>query len=232
MKKEKASAMVMAVLILAFFMTLSLNMYFLAENKAERATFRSEGTTIMGDMDASTTLGYYELFVASEYITKGFLIEEAKDSPTKAGIRLPSYIEYFAHKLDGTIEHTTGSFVSANAVMVSAPPREWSVIDGNLKELWHGGGETSIGGYKFKYFKKNKNDLITYSDITSIIPSGTSGTAFAIYNKTVIFPSDSALNLEKSEFEIEVTRNSTLTVSGSSYILEKDGISEIKVIKK
>lgn len=226
MKKEKASAMVMAVLILAFFMTLSLNMYFLAGNKAERATFRSEGTTIMGDMDASTTLGYYELFVASEYITKGFIINFGT---THSGIRLPSYIEYFAHKLDST----TGNAIITNNITSPAIAREWSVIDGNLKELWHGGGETSIGGYKFKYFKKNKNDLITYLDITAIIPSGTSGTAFAIYNKTVIFPSDSALNLEKSEFEIEVTRNSTFSVNASIISdITSDKIEEIKVIKK
>jgi hypothetical protein len=48
-KKKQGSAMVLAVLMLAFFMTLSLNMYFLADNKAQRAKARSELSGVVWD---------------------------------------------------------------------------------------------------------------------------------------------------------------------------------------
>lgn len=227
--------MVMAVLILAFFMTLSLNMYFLADNKAERAAFRSEGTSIMGDMDASTTLGYYELFVASEYITKGFVIGDL-DVTTPSGIRLPSYIEYFAHKLDSTA--TTGNAIVINNNTVSgiqAKDREWEKLKpSRLLELWYNSGR-SIGGYGLKELKKDSILISPSADKNNFISQLDNGgnQLTSIYNKTVIFPSDSTLNLEKNEFEIIVTRNSELEKkSNDEYTIVSDGISEIKVIKK
>ncbi len=74
--KENASAIVLAILMLAFFMALSLNMYYLTQKKGERAAAKAEGVAVTGQIDGGSSLGYYELFMADQYVSKGYFLDK------------------------------------------------------------------------------------------------------------------------------------------------------------
>lgn len=78
-KKENASAIVLAILMLAFFMALSLNMYYLTKKKGEKAAAKARGVEVTGEIDRGSSLGYYELFLADQYVSNGFFLD--KDNP-------------------------------------------------------------------------------------------------------------------------------------------------------
>ncbi len=245
--KEQGSAMVLAVLILAFFMTLSLNMYFLAEKKAQRAGVKSEGTVILSDIDASSTLGYYELFLASEYLTKGFYSNLNKTqfenwingtySITPVGIKINNPSHYFSNYISGTVYGTTGTgFITTQAGINLIETREWDVNDNNLEELWEDYNKKSIGGYKISELKIAGTDiLLTYSnfatDALQLSVATPTKQVITVYEKVIVFPTSGGIN-EKSEFHVKVTRNNTLETSGSSYKIDFDRIETIEVIKQ
>jgi hypothetical protein len=235
-KKKQGSAMVLAVLMLAFFMTLSLNMYFLADNKAQRAKARSELSGVVGDIDFSSTLGYYEIYLASEYITDGFLTSP-DTATTKVGIAIPSYIEYFASIVNGTMEHTAGSSVTASAIFTSTSAIE-SIDISKFGELWYNAGR-SIGGYSLLEIK---NSEITTSSpfattsafILAVFPVKTVGEETSItskYTKNISFPS--ATGLKASNFEIRAERLTGIKyVSDTEYTIISDSIESVEVINK
>jgi hypothetical protein len=64
-KNEKGSAIILAILLLAFFMALTMSMYFLAEKKAEMAGLKSKGTKELASIDSGTSIAYYEMGLAS-----------------------------------------------------------------------------------------------------------------------------------------------------------------------
>lgn len=243
MKKKQGSAMVLAVLMLAFFMTLSLNMYFLAENKAKRAQSRSEFISVVGDIDSSSTLGYYELYLASEYIIKGF-ITSPDVVTTRVGIAIPSYIEYFSSYVSGDLEYNPGASITASAILTAGTginDREWSVVPENLKELWYSGSQKSIGGYSFDKLEDLGTGSIYDSDDFSdasnfayqLIPAGsTNASIVSNYSKDITFPEDTALNILKNQFEIIVERRTDIKSSGSAFEIVLDRINSIEVINK
>ena len=240
--KKQASAMVLAVLILAFFMTLSLNMYFLADNKAQRAKVRSELSDIVGDIDFSSTLGYYEVYLASEYITKGF-VTSPDTATTSVGIAIPSYIEYFASMVSGTIEYTSGSSITASAILTNPlvadfEDREWVVDNSKFSELWYVSGR-GIGGYTLEEIKKADGTTVgVFSTkanfISAVFTTHTVGeetTITSIYTKDISFPA--ATELEASNFEIRAERLTGVKyVSAAEYTIVSDRIKSIEVINK
>lgn len=247
--KEQGSAMVLAVLILAFFMTLSLNMYFLAEKKAQRAGVKSEGTVILSDIDASSTLGYYELFLASEYLTKGFYNNMSKTDfegwiagtnlTTPIGIKINNPSHYFSNFVSGTIAGTTGTgVITTQAGINLVETREWDVVDNNLEELWEDYDKKSIGGYKISGLEIAGAAFafpLTYTNFAADALQLTVATptkqVITVYEKVIVFPTNGGIN-EKSEFHIKVTRKNTLGTSGSSYKINFDRIETIEVIKQ
>lgn len=241
-KKTQASAMVLAVLILAFFMTLSLNMYFLADNKAQRAKARSELSDVVGDIDFSSTLGYYEVYLASEYITKGF-VTSPDAVTTSVGIAIPSYIEYFSSMVSGTIEYTSGSSITASAILTNPfvanfEDREWTIDNSKFSELWYVAGR-GIGGYALEEIKKADGTTVgAFSTkanfISNIFTTHTVGeetNISSIYAKNIVFPS--ATDLEESVFEVRAERLTGIKyVSSAEYTIISDRIKSIEVINR
>ncbi len=245
--KEQGSAMVLAVLILSFFMTLSLNMYFLAEKKAQRAGVKSEGTVILSDIDASSTLGYYELYLASEYLTKGFYNNmtqlqfsnwiDGTYLVTPVGIKINNPSHYFSSYVDGVVEGVTATgIIIAQEAIDNISSREWDVTEDNIKELWGKYNRKSIGGYKISSLKiggTNYSFPLTYTNFSDELgfPTVTTQQVITTYEKVIVFPSTSGIN-EESKFNIEVTRKNILSLSGSSYAIDFDRIETIEVIKQ
>ena len=77
--KKKGSALVFSVLMLAFFLALSLNIYFLARKKAERAGVKVRGEKTTNNIDIASSLGYQELFLAQNFVRLGFLYTTEHD---------------------------------------------------------------------------------------------------------------------------------------------------------
>lgn len=70
--KKKGSALVFSVLMLAFFLALSLNIFFLARKKAERAGVKVAGEVTNQNIDIASSLGYQELQLAEKFVREGF----------------------------------------------------------------------------------------------------------------------------------------------------------------
>ncbi len=70
--KDKGSAIVLAVLLLSFFLSLSLNIYFIAQRKGEAAGVKVEGERITSSIDMASSLGYQELYMAENFVRLGF----------------------------------------------------------------------------------------------------------------------------------------------------------------
>lgn len=75
-KKNKGSAIILAILLLAFFMALTLSMYFMAEKKSERAGIKSRGTKVLSSIDSGSSIAYYELSFSNHLRMRGLLDRE------------------------------------------------------------------------------------------------------------------------------------------------------------
>lgn len=70
--KKKGSALVFSVLMLSFFLAISLNIFFQARKKAERAGVRVQGERTTNNIDIASSLGYQELQLAEKFVREGF----------------------------------------------------------------------------------------------------------------------------------------------------------------
>jgi len=113
-KKEKGSALILAILILTFFMALTMNMYYMAQKKSERAGKRSKGIKSLGEISFGSALGMYEYRLAqwfeqgviegaigtnTETADKLYDVTENGGTATNAAIRITNYSDYFTSEI-------------------------------------------------------------------------------------------------------------------------------------
>ena len=262
MNKKKGSAMVLAVLLLAFFMALSLNMWFISQKKAQRAGDKVLGNKVLTDIDGSSTLGYYEFYLATEYMNKGFVTSpsafvipsvtttysslDASGNPvfstTNEGIQLSNEKQYFASYLanQGTLSS------SANAILMEVvysnnrvERRDWYVTGGAIiNELWESPNWTtqaSFGGYRI-----SGNVTVgvgTANNSTTFLAglnTATTTTVSSIYTKTITLGTTATNNKNKpATYEIVVRRTSQVKKDASNKLeITSDDINEIVVTKQ
>lgn len=109
-KKNKGSAMVLSILLLAFFMALSLNMFYITMKKGQRAGFKVKGQTVFSGIDESTTVGYHELYLAGELVNIGSLFDASHPAITGNGSYFTDPASYTTEA--GTIYVTSGTALS------------------------------------------------------------------------------------------------------------------------
>jgi len=73
--KKKGSALILSILMLSFFMTITLTMYYVARNRNQRSIYKVKGMKISSGLDTGTAIAHYELYLADEYVSKGHLYE-------------------------------------------------------------------------------------------------------------------------------------------------------------
>ena len=257
MNKKQGSAMVLAILLLSFFMALSLNMWYISQKKAQRAGDIVIGNRVLTDIDSSSTLGYYEFYLATEYMVNGFVTSPSSYTllttttnatmnytsgtaftPTYEGISLENERQYFGAYLD-----TSGSALStsSNAILKEEvienhklKSRNWATkadgITGSaITELWYDTNEKSVGGYKIKSLEVNGATIsaIDISAFTTAINGAGPHIIKTIYEKTIHFP-DTTKN-KSIDYKVEVTRSSTINKTSSPYNIESDSIDNITV---
>ncbi len=255
MNKKQGSAMVLAILLLSFFMALSLNMWYISQKKAQRAGDIVIGNRVLTDIDSSSTLGYYEFYLATEYMVNGFVTSPSSYtlattttpyvistspvafSTTYEGISLENERQYF-----GSYISTTGALSStANAIL-----EKDEIVGGNLKsrtwnrtfagakitELWENSTGESVGGYKITNLKVNGVTIgITSTNAFAIAITGVgSHNIETTYEKTIYFPGTT--KNESIIYKVEVSRDSTINVTRVSpleYNIDSDSIENITV---
>ena len=257
MNKKQGSAMVLAILLLSFFMALSLNMWYISQKKAQRAGDIVIGNRVLTDIDSSSTLGYYEFYLATEYMVNGFVTSPSaytlpistttyaiSTSPvafstTYEGINLENERQYF-----GSYISTTGALSStANAIL-----EKDEIVGGNLKsrtwnrtfagakitELWEKSTGESVGGYKIISLKVKPIIASTYNtlDTTDINAFTKAINGVGSYNIKTIYEKTihfpGTTKNESITYKVEVTRNSTIN-NTSPYSIVEDSIENITV---
>jgi len=254
MNKKQGSAMVLAILLLSFFMALSLNMWYISQKKAQRAGDIVIGNRVLTDIDSSSTLGYYEFYLATEYMVNGFVTSPSSYTLTTTngtmnytsgtaftttyeGINLENERQYFGAYLD-----TSGSALStsSNAILKEEvienhklKSRNWATkadgITGSaITELWYDTNEKSVGGYEITSLIVGVTPVTTNN--FKVVVGATSGTEVdvaTIYEKTIHFPGTT--KNESITYKVEVTRNSTINKTSSPYSIVEDSIENITV---
>lgn len=136
--KEKGSAIILAILVLAFFMALSMNMFFMAQRKSERAGVKAKGVRVLSNIDGGASIGYYELSRASNFVTNGVARKTgttyaavsvtisalSTTSPTAVfnGMVMEKYQQYFGGFVDTTTQAVVGGFVDTTTTTAIVKP--------------------------------------------------------------------------------------------------------------
>ena len=259
MNKKQGSAMVLAILLLSFFMALSLNMWYISQKKAQRAGDIVIGNRVLTDIDSSSTLGYYEFYLATEYMVNGFVTSPSSYTllttttnatmnytsgtaftPTYEGISLENERQYF-----GSYISTTGALSStANAILEKdeivggkLKSRTWNrtFAGAKITELWENSTGESVGGYKIISLKVKPIIASTYNtlDTTDINAFTTAINGVGSYNIKTIYEKTihfpGTTKNESITYKVEVTRNSTINNTSSPYSIVEDSIENITV---
>lgn len=239
--REDGSAIILAILVLAFFMALSMNMFFLAQKKSERAGVKARGVKVLSNIDGGASMGYYELSRASNFVTEG-VVRRNTDGTTRTaisvtisaistnaisvqeGVVLEKYQQYFG----GFIDSTTGSVVLAevttgNSMWFNQFTGEAGTT--SIIELWTTSNDNmaSIGGFRIKRTNGNR-ELRLNGTQQNQIPAGEDlkgDTIVVTYIKELTIP-EGNLN-----YSIECTREVVYDSSGN---VDSDDLTEIVVL--
>ncbi|WP_319205264.1 hypothetical protein [uncultured Ilyobacter sp.] len=74
-KLEKGSAIILSVLMLAFFTVMTLNIYYFGGKKAESVRDKVLGEKITNYLDIASSIGYQELYIAESFVRKGVVYD-------------------------------------------------------------------------------------------------------------------------------------------------------------
>ena len=80
--KKKGSALILSILMLSFFMTITLTMYYIARNRNQRSVYKIKGMKISSGLDSGSAIAHYELYLADEYVSRGHLYTTSGGSIT------------------------------------------------------------------------------------------------------------------------------------------------------
>lgn len=258
MNKKQGSAMVLAILLLSFFMALSLNMWYISQKKAQRAGDIVIGNRELTDIDSSSTLGYYEFYLATEYMVNGFVTSPSSYTlsttttnatinytsgtaftTTYEGISLENERQYFGAYLD-----TSGSALSlstsSNAILKEEvienhklKSRNWATkadgITGSaITELWYDTNEKSVGGYEITSLIVGATPVTT-NNFKDVVGL-TSGTEVDVVTvyEKTIHFPGTTKN-KSITYKVEVTRNSIIDKTSPLYSIVEDSIENITV---
>jgi len=114
--KRKGSALVFSVLILSFFLAISLNIFFLARKKSEKAGIKVSGERITNNIDLASSLGYQELLMAEKLVGEGVLYDDNHPAILGGGFNNSSYtdIDIDVDRNELYVNPTTGSYGSSS----------------------------------------------------------------------------------------------------------------------
>lgn len=256
-KREKGAAMVLALLVLMFFMAISLNVFFIAEKQAKKAGIRVVGNKAQSVIDTGANLGMYEVRTAFRYM-RGNMNSAVTDMAANQGgidftngaevvesvraganyIRTSQFHEYFTSFETSwaaypSVATTDSSFRTSTTP--SAVAKIWSTSNTDRRVL-------SIGGYQVE---SGNTDVIAaqFRDSPAGPPENmieefqTTATAVNVImlKRLRTLSSGSAIRsgfnrVNQMNFQIRYYANATLTGTGIRKTILREDATDIIVI--
>ncbi|MGB6128522.1 MAG: hypothetical protein WBG30_07215 [Psychrilyobacter sp.] len=105
--KKKGSALILSILMLSFFMTITLTMYYIARNRNKRSIYKIKGMKVSSGLDSGSAIAHYELYIADEYVSRGYSYEVGSTYFGKYGV--DTYIGSLSETKQYTEEISSGS---------------------------------------------------------------------------------------------------------------------------
>lgn len=250
--KKNGSALVFSILILSFFLAISLNIFFLARKKSERAGVKVSGERITNNIDIASSLGYQELQLAEKFVREGVLYDSShpnrNDSYTLpstgsylyidpatgdfsnryAGIQINNFIDYFSsHWNPGPTSSKNqkliiGEEISSGKVI----SRMWQSagIDSILSPLW----QLRLDDPTDNSLSIGGYSLESVPDFDTDLDTGTAGLqAAAVYTKFISLSEReiNSITVPESIFKIEITEKFDYVDDGSNISISNRQIS-------
>lgn len=235
--KKKGSALVFSVLMLSFFLAISLNIFFQARKKAERAGVKVSGERITNNIDMASSLGYQELLLAENFVRTGFpydnshpvysedfdpytsttgdrtklyLLEDGFYTKKYPGIQINNFIDFFSSQW--VLGDLSDQKIIIGEDIVGGTPlrRMWqsSGLENKLVPLWSPSATgRSIGGYTIKIAP-----TLPTSETSEPHPVLT-----AVYEKFIRLDkvTSGSILIPESVFRVEVTEEFTYSIPSS-----------------
>lgn len=234
---KKGSALVFSVLMLAFFLALSLNIFFQARKKAERAGVKVAGERTTNNIDMASSLGYQELRLADTFVRLGFpysnafitslgspyepypditgstkssiyLLDDGSYLNQYPGIQINNFIDYFSSQWN-IGDTSSQKIIVGEEIEAGEVERRMWLAGGVENKLIPLWSPSATGSSIGGYTIKSSPTLPTAD------PSET--TLTAVYEKFIRLNevvSGSVTLIPESVFRIEVTESFTYSISG------------------
>ncbi len=219
---EEGSAIILAILLLAFFMALSMNMYFLAQKKSERAGVKAKGVKVLSNIDGGASIGYYELSRASKFVTDGMtrkntngtdegeiatVIPDLPSHKVYNVVVIEKYQQYFGCYIAGTTQiiKAVGSDGKTIGWYQEESPGVFTTATTSMRELWETDTPTktrSIGG--FLLTSHSLAGAVRKAVYTKELKIPTSNLTYTIECTRVVEYTDNKLNEIKSDELTEI----------------------------
>lgn len=241
--KKNGSALVFSVLMLSFFLAISLNIFFQARKKAERAGVKVGGERTTNNIDIASSIGYQELLIAEKFVGEGILYDNSHPIITGGLFSNSSYtpIDINAYRNELYVDPSTGSYGSTNYAGIQINhfidyfSSQWDytltdlnkqklimgekVENNKLSRMWQSAG---IPDKRIPLWSPSAtgNSIGGYTLVTSKIPTANAtDTPFtATYEKIMRLndvTSGSDTLIPKAVFRIRVTESFTYSKNGS-----------------
>ncbi len=164
---EKGSAIILAILLLAFFMALSMNMFFIAREKSKNAGVKAAGVRVLSNIDGGASIGYYELALASSYVTEGEVCRDTTQAGTpipfvtpenitwispdedsitdtaRRGVLLGNYLNFIGTRMDNTALTPARRSTTAGTGWLERVDRVTGNVTTPITELWSVASDTT-----------------------------------------------------------------------------------------
>jgi len=141
--KKKGSALILSILMLSFFMTITLTMYYIARNRNKRSIYKIKGMKISSGLDSGSAIAHYELYLADRYVSKGHPYEFGTPYYVAYGVDDYSLITPFTTTQRYTQEVTSGSVI----IIMPKPNEHYTgVVLNNYNEYFGAKWDPQITG--------------------------------------------------------------------------------------
>lgn len=201
MKRDNGSAIILAILLLTFAMALSLNMFYMAQKKSERAGSKKKGIKIESNIDGGSSIAYFELNYA-----KALENQKISVNDTSTPSALNQYTDYFAAFAE---EVTSSGTIITRIINDTTKTQSMS-------------GYTLVNDAQKGIFDTKKNNFSGLDPVSSELN---------YQKTIVLSPRNSTLGIPEIKYDITYTEIINFIVSSSAVVVVSSNAKEMIINK-